>query len=136
MPVSALMAGSRMLTADVFALTTSVDRQVTINTPRAARLASVPVISVPFADDAASSESRWLVVPGGWHVVVPAPEDVVGPLQAAREIRVMLVIGLRPIRARLPDMGGVLGSQEGLAEKLRLVGTGADAQHLLLAGVP
>ena len=30
MPVSALMAGSRMLTADVLALTTRVDRHVTM----------------------------------------------------------------------------------------------------------
>src|SRR5687768_15815142 len=44
MPVSALMAGRRMLTADVFALTTSVDRQVTSRTPRAPRLASVLLI--------------------------------------------------------------------------------------------
>ena len=33
MPVSWLIAGSRMLTADVFALTTSVERQVAASTP-------------------------------------------------------------------------------------------------------
>src|SRR5262245_15926786 len=33
MPVSSLIAGSRMLTADVLAFTTRVDRQVTARTP-------------------------------------------------------------------------------------------------------
>src|SRR3954465_15982823 len=32
-PASSLMAGSRMLTAEVFALTTSVERQVAASTP-------------------------------------------------------------------------------------------------------
>src|SRR5215218_8986952 len=44
MPVSVLMAGSRMLTADVFALTTRVDRQVTRRTPRARVVMSVVLI--------------------------------------------------------------------------------------------
>ena len=33
MPVSSLIAGSRMLTAEVFALTTSVEMQVAASTP-------------------------------------------------------------------------------------------------------
>jgi hypothetical protein len=36
MPVSELIAGSRMLTAEVLALTMNVDRQVTARTPPAA----------------------------------------------------------------------------------------------------
>ena len=44
MPVSVLMAGSRMLTAEVFALTTNVDRQVTTRTPRAPATAVVSLI--------------------------------------------------------------------------------------------
>src|SRR6476620_4734110 len=47
MPVSLLMAGSRMLTADVLALTTRVERQVTIRTPRARVATSVVLIEVP-----------------------------------------------------------------------------------------
>ena len=39
-PVSALMAGSRMLTAEVLALTTSVDRQVAARTPPARAVAA------------------------------------------------------------------------------------------------
>src|SRR5688572_4794480 len=35
MPVSSLIAGSRMLTADVFAFTTNVEMQVAARTPRA-----------------------------------------------------------------------------------------------------
>src|SRR4051812_7704553 len=46
MPVSSLIAGSRMLTADVFALTTSVDRQVTASTPRAPATTEVSLIEV------------------------------------------------------------------------------------------
>ncbi len=47
MPVSSLMAGSRMLTADVFALTTSVDRHVTARTPPAREVVPVPLIQLP-----------------------------------------------------------------------------------------
>ena len=51
MPVSALMAGSRMLTADVLALTTSVDRHVTMRTPRARVATSVLLIgTLTFAE--------------------------------------------------------------------------------------
>ena len=45
MPVSALMAGSRMLTADVLAFTTKVDRQVAARTPPAAAVAAPRVAS-------------------------------------------------------------------------------------------
>ena len=46
-PVSSLIAGSRMLTADVFALTTSVDRHVTARTPLAPATAVVSLIRSP-----------------------------------------------------------------------------------------
>ena len=40
-PVSSLIAGNRMLTADVLAFTTKVDRHVTAKTPRAREAAGV-----------------------------------------------------------------------------------------------
>src|SRR5690606_18714611 len=52
--VSALMAGRRMLTADVFALTTSVERQVTRSTAPAPR----EVVAVAADDSAAISILR------------------------------------------------------------------------------
>src|SRR6478735_6097839 len=44
------MAGSRMLTADVFALTTRVDRQVTARTPRAPATTEVSLTGCPLAE--------------------------------------------------------------------------------------
>ena len=44
MPVSWLIAGSRMLTADVFALTTSVERQVAASTPPVLAVVGVGVV--------------------------------------------------------------------------------------------
>ena len=43
-PVSALIAGSRMLTAEVLALTTSVERQVAASTPPAVAFGSAELI--------------------------------------------------------------------------------------------
>src|SRR6478735_2816649 len=47
MPVSSLIAGSRMLTADVLALTTSVDRQVAASTPLALAVATCDSVIDP-----------------------------------------------------------------------------------------
>src|SRR6476469_2232499 len=45
MPVSSLIAGNRMLTADVLAFTTRVDRHVTAKTPRACEAEAAGVVS-------------------------------------------------------------------------------------------
>ena len=55
-PTSLLIAGRRMLTADVFALTTSVETQVATRTPRPARVvvfwsvAIAPIVGRSFVD--------------------------------------------------------------------------------------
>ena len=78
-PVSALIAGSRMLTADVLALTTKVDRQVAASTPRAAESAERGTVPDWFgsADPADELVDDMRTAPlSQWRADLPGPSTV------------------------------------------------------------
>src|SRR3954451_7547122 len=134
-----------MLTAEVFALTTSVDRQVTMSTHCVAFRASVLVLmsvsswfgcpsgrapgpawsmfgpGLSPSDPRRSSEPGWSVVAHWRDVVVPAAQDVVRAGEAGGKLRVVLAVRTRPVVTGSPYMRGVGGSEQALPQELSLV---------------